>query len=97
MMAYSSTASASGSEAVLRLLEEGSMVMGEAGLDGAKCGSWGSSRCSWSACRDSCLDVKMLQGPDTRADAGKCSAGRELGASNGGSGTGALPPRAMER
>ena len=97
MMAYSSTATASGSETVLRLLVEGSMVIGEAGLAGAGTESGEFSCCSSSAWRDSCLEVKMLQGPATSSVAGKCSAGRELGAEKGGSGTGALPPLAMER
>ena len=46
---------------------------------------------------DSCLDVKMRQGPSRRDEAGRCSAGCVRGASNGGSGTGALPPRAASR
>ena len=93
--AYSSTASASGSATLLCSMVHSSKGAGDAGLAGGEAGDM--SCCSTDACRDSCLEVKMCQGPSSSADAGRCSAGCARGAAKGGSGTGALPPRATER
>ena len=71
--AYSSTASASGSDGLLDASAPCSKEMGEAGLTRGELGD--GSRGSCDACMDSCLEVKMRQGPSMREGDGKCSAG----------------------
>ena len=92
--AYSSTASASGSGALPSSMTVSSRGAAGPMLAGEETGELSGCSC---ACSASCLEVKMRQGPSRREPAGRCSAGWERGAENGGSGTGALPPRAMER
>ena len=92
--AYSSTASASGSGAVSSTMMALSWGRAVSMLTGEETGELSGGSC---ARRDSCLEVKICQGPSRRDLAGRCSAGRVRGAEKGGSGTGALPPRAIER
>ena len=77
--AYSSTASASGSETLPCPLARSSGGTSGPVLAGEETGEL--SGCSCDACIDSCLDVKMCQGPSKkRRGGGRCSAGCARGA-----------------